>query len=233
MVSRLTTFTKAAKAHSKDQRQENKQAPDQRLEANNGESIPTSDSSEAGDAIAHSNNSSSDSSEAPAEPPSKCSRKRQRERTPSSSSSEGYSHRKRHHRRYISSSSSETLSSSSSSSSGCHSCRRKHKHCHRRSRKYSPVNYYPGSITCAPLPKSLRDRIRQGKYVVFDELLLPHNVSPTQKHVKGRAKWNKWHVVDLPSWLEAWNRYICVRLAYNRSMALELVKYQTIMVMLL
>ena len=52
MVSRLTTFIKAAKAHSKDQRQENKQAPDQRLEANNRESTPTSDSSEARDSIA-------------------------------------------------------------------------------------------------------------------------------------------------------------------------------------
>ena len=81
MVSRLTTFIKAAKAHSKDQRQENKQAPDQRPEANNRESTPTSDSSEARDSIAHSNNSSSDSSETPAEPPSKCSRKKQRERT--------------------------------------------------------------------------------------------------------------------------------------------------------
>ena len=38
------------------------QAPDQRPEANNGESTPTSDSSEAGYAIAHSNNSRSDSS---------------------------------------------------------------------------------------------------------------------------------------------------------------------------
>ena len=238
MVSRLTTFIKAAKAHSKDQRQENKQAPDQRPEANNRESTPTSDSSEARDSIAHSNKSSSDSSETPAEPPSKRSRKRQRERTPSSSSSEGYSRRKRHHRRYSSSSSSSssssgTFSSSSSSSSGRHSCRRKHKRRHRRSRKYSPVNYYPGSITCAPpLSRSLRDRIRRGKYVVFDKLLLPHNVPPTQKHVKGKARRNKRHVVDLPSWLEAWNRYICVRLAYNRSMALELVKYQTIMVML-
>ena len=55
---------------------------------------------------------------------------------------------------------------------------------------------------------------------------------PTPKVGKGNAKWSKWHVVDLPSWLEAWNRYICITLAYDRSMALKLVKYQTIMVML-
>ena len=94
-------------------------------------------------------------------------------------------------------------------------------------------NYYPGSITCAPpLPRSLQDRIRQGKFVMFDKLLLPQNVPPTPKVGKGNAKWSKRHVVDLPSWLEAWNQYICVRLAYDLSMALELVKYQTIMVML-
>ena len=31
---------------------------------------------------------------------------------------------------------------------------------------------------------------------------------------------------------QAWNQYICVRIAYNHSMTLELIKYQTIMVML-
>ena len=67
---------------------------------------------------------------------------------------------------------------------------------------------------------------------MFDKLLLPQNVPPTPKVGKGSAKWSKWHVVDLLSWLEAWNRYICVRFAYNLSIALELVKYQTIMVML-
>ena len=67
---------------------------------------------------------------------------------------------------------------------------------------------------------------------MFDKLLLPQNVPPTPKLGKGNTKRRKQHVVDLPSWLEAWNRYVCVRLAYDRSMALKLVKYQTIMVML-
>ena len=59
---------------------------------------------------------------------------------------------------------------------------------------------------------------------MFDKLLLPQNVLPTPKVGKGNVKQSKWHVVDLPSWVEAWNRYICVRLAYDLSMALELVK---------
>ena len=59
-----------------------------------------------------------------------------------------------------------------------------------------------------PLPRSLQDRIRRGKFVMFDKLLLPQNVPPTPEVGKGNAKWKKRHVVDLPSWLEAWNRYI-------------------------
>ena len=86
----------------------------------------------------------------------------------------------------------ETSSCSSSSSSGCYSHRRKHKrrHLHRRkhkrrhhrSRRYSLGNYYPGSITCtSSLPKSLQDCIRQGKFLMFDKLLLPQIVRPPLK----------------------------------------------------
>ena len=80
---------------------------------------------------------------------------------------------------------------SSSSSSGRHSHRRKHKH--HRTRKYSLENYYPGSITCAPpLPRNLQDRIRRGKFVVFDKLLLPQNVPPNlrvkQSGVRGMLR---------------------------------------------
>ena len=82
------------------------------------------------------------------------------------------------------------------------------------------------------LPRSLQDRIRRGKFVMFDKLLLPQYVPPNPKIGKGNVKRSERHVVDLPTWLEAWNRYICVRLAYDLSIAFELVKYQTIMVML-
>ena len=156
MVSRRMAFIKTTKACSKDQRPQSKQGPDQRPEDNNGDSSSTSDSSEARDPIVYNNESGSDSSEAPVKPPSKRSRKRQRGHIPSTSSLEGYSHRKRHRRRYSSSSSSSSKSSSHSSrsSSGRHSYRRKHKRRHCRTRRYSPLDYYPGSITCAPpLPR--------------------------------------------------------------------------------
>ena len=54
---------------------------------------------------------------------------------------------------------------------------------------------------------------------MFDKLLLPQNVPPIPKVGKGNAKWSKRHVVDLSSWLETWNHYICVRLAYDLSVA--------------
>ena len=64
---------------------------------------------------------------------------------------------------------------------------------------------------------------------MFDKLLLPQNVLPQNvlpipELGKGNAKRSKRHVVDLPSWLEAWNRYICVGLAYDHYMALGLIK---------
>ena len=63
MVSRLSAFSKAAKAHSEDQRPERKQAPDQHLEDNRGgDSTSTSDSSETRNPISYKNDSGSDSS---------------------------------------------------------------------------------------------------------------------------------------------------------------------------
>jgi hypothetical protein len=91
---------------------------------------------------------------------------------------------KRRGRHYSPSSSSSSSSSSrsSSSSSGRHSCSRKHKRRHRRKRRHSPPNYYPGSISCAPsLPKSLRHRIRRGKFVVIDYSLKAYHLLQTVK----------------------------------------------------
>ena len=68
MVSRLSAFSKAAKAHSEDQRPESRQVLDQRPEDNGGDSTSTSDSSEAPDPITHKNDPGSDSLEAPAKP---------------------------------------------------------------------------------------------------------------------------------------------------------------------
>ena len=67
MVSHLTAFNKARKAHSED----TKQVPDQHPEDNRGDGTSTSDSSEARDPIAYKNDSGSDSLEAPAKPVSR------------------------------------------------------------------------------------------------------------------------------------------------------------------
>ena len=79
----------------------------------------------------------------------------------------------------------------------------------------------------------MQDRIRQGKYINFDRLLLPPLTPPLftagQKSTKQR-KTEKCQVTDLTSWLEAWNRYATCRIASDS--ALELVKYQTVVSLL-
>jgi len=94
MVSRLSAFSKVAKARSEDQRPESKEAPDHRPENSRGDITSTTDSSETRDPIALKDDSGYDSSEAPAKPPSKRQRKRHREHTPSTSSSRSLSQKK-------------------------------------------------------------------------------------------------------------------------------------------
>ena len=60
----------------------------------------------------------------------------------------------------------------------------------------------------------------------------PHTHTPplltcNQKSAKKR-KTEKRQVTDLNSWLEAWNRYATCRIASDSAMALELIKYQTV-----
>ena len=214
MLSRLTSFLKAG---SKDQRPHSKKEPDWRQEDN------TSDSSEATASIAHSDETGSDSSEAPAE---RRSRKWQRGRTPSSSSSEGYS-RKR--------GASGTI-----------------VHPHPRLRLALPA--LPAATTPTdestsaaivgtgdtPLWTITQDAFHvlplcQGVCgIALDEVNLLYLINYYSLKVYRPLQRVKQSGVSarLPTCLEAWNRYLCVRLAYNRSVALELVKYQTIVVML-
>ena len=166
--------------------------------------------------------------------------------------------RRRYHRRadssdssssssYTSSTSSSTTTSSSSSSwtsssnSGHYRRRRraKHRRHYHRSRRYHAVDDWlnpsaSGSIPCAPpLSRQLQHAIQRGKYVSFSKLLLPLDTPPliNQSKSKSHHDKTKHRVTILSSWLEAWNRYLCTRVAANPSMALELVKYQTMMVM--
>ena len=163
--------------------------------------------------------------------------------------------RHRYQRSSDSSNSSSTSSSSSSSSSSSRSSssssswtsdsdrgryrrrkRAKQRKHHRRTHRHHSMDDWlnpaaSGSIPCAPpLSRQLQHAIQRGKYVSFSKLLLPHNTPPIIK-TKPHPKKTKQRVTDLCTWLEAWNRYLCTRVAANPSMALELVKYQTMMVM--
>ena len=166
-------------------------------------------------------------------------RRRGRQRSPSSSrsspcsssSADSHRHRRpRKRRRYSSTSSTSTTSSSSP--------HRHHRHGHRRRHRDSSEDWAPPSgISCAPpLSRRLSHRIRRGKYVRFESLLLPSDTPPVTGlgPTKSRAHRSRdgRKVSDLASWLEAWNRYICSRLNAHPALALELAKYQTLVAML-
>ena len=136
-----------------------------------------------------------------------------------------------------SSSSSSLTSPSSSLSPDRH---HRHRCCNRRQRHHhSPSSdsddWAPSSaISCAPPPSHrLARRIKRGKYVNFDSLLLPPlPVGPVPSKARANRIRDKRSVTDLASWLEAWNRYLCVRLSAQPSLALELSTYQTTLAML-
>ena len=82
---------------------------------------------------------------------------------------------------------------------------------------------------------SLPAKIRRGEYVHFDKLLLSRPQPPLYQPVQRTKQWRKEPkrtVSDLTSWLEAWNRFVCCHLSYFPATALEMTKYQAIMVML-
>ena len=123
-------------------------------------------------------------------------------------------------------------SSSSSSSDSSSSSRNRHRHHHRRRR--SSTFSDPPFISCSATPaKYLLKRIRRGKFVTFDKLLLPVLdetlvVGQAAKRTRD-SRSAKRRVVDLATWLEAWNIFLAVRLQVSPSSALQLAKYQAIM----
>lgn len=69
----------------------------------------------------------------------------------------------------------------------------------------------------------------------LSKLLLPANTPPlfqTLAKPKPKQQEPKRALTDLPSWFDAWNRYLCCHLPYFPLTALEMVKYQTLLVML-
>ena len=153
--------------------------------------------------------------------------------------------RSRKRPRYLSSSSSTSPSSSSSGSSSAsssrHRSRRRHRHCtrhrHRRHRHHRPSGLSSSStVSCAPpVPSRIRRKIHRGEYVDFEKLLLPTRTPPLFQPLtkqKRNHKEAKRVLTDLASWLEAWNRFLCCHLTSFPLTALEMVKYQTLVIML-
>ena len=69
----------------------------------------------------------------------------------------------------------------------------------------------------------------------FEKLLLPTRTPPLfQPLTKQKRNHNeaKRVLTDLASWLEAWNRFLCCHLTSFPLTALEMVKYQTLVIML-
>ena len=154
-----------------------------------------------------------------------------RQHSPTSSDDSSPHRRSRKRRRPSSTSSSGTPSTSPSP----HHHRRRHRRRDSSDDSFSWTT--PSSISCAPpLPRHLTHRIRGGKYVKFDRLLLPPDSPPVPGFGPTKPKTHrsaaKRKVSDLASWLEAWNRFLCTRLTSHPALALELAKYQTLVVML-
>ncbi|KAL5516970.1 hypothetical protein EMCRGX_G002429 [Ephydatia muelleri] len=83
-------------------------------------------------------------------------------------------------------------------------------------------------ISCSATPaKYLLKRIRRGKFVTFDKLLLPildeTLVGQATKRTRD-SRSEKRRVVDLATWLEAWNIFLAVRLQHPDIISSELSK---------
>ena len=148
-----------------------------------------------------------------------------------------------HRRRKSSSSSSSSRSNSdhsrssrsttgSSRSRSRHRRKRKYRHSHQRCRYWSDAAS-ASSVSCAPpVPSKLRRKIRRGEYVEFKKLLLPINTPPLLQPITKRKQEAKRTMTNPATWLEAWNHFLCCHLSYFPTTALEMAKYQTLLVML-
>ena len=157
--------------------------------------------------------------------------------------------RHRHHRTHkstspsgaSSASDSRDESDSSSSSTSASRCRTRHRRRRRQSTHHPHRHHWPSgtsasSISCAPpVPSRFRRKIRRGEYVDFNNLLLPTHTPPLFQPLakeKHKRKESKRVMTDLATWLESWNRFLCCHLSYFPITALEMAKYQTLLVML-
>ena len=123
-----------------------------------------------------------------------------------------------------------------------HSRGRRHHHSSDRPRRHRSHHrsHHRGDkslVTCvAPLPRHIKEKIVRGEYVSFCKLL-PHTEAPpfagtTAEDRRRRRSTTHPTIQDRNTWLEAWNQFLGARLSHDPSLALELVKYQTILTML-
>ena len=79
-------------------------------------------------------------------------------------------------------------------------------------------------------PRRRRKRkAHRGEYNDFDKWLSPtDDAVPGQAVAPKKSRKTKSQVFNLESWLEAWNSYLAIRIQTAPKTALQLVKYQTI-----
>ena len=143
--------------------------------------------------------------------------------------------KQRRHGRSGSGSSSSSSSGGSSSSSSESRHRRRHHHCCRSS---SLEDFWaPPFPSCMSTPaKYLVRRIQRGKFVNFDKLLGPalgegsSAILGQEKREKDKGAGRR-RVVDLATWLEAWNIFLAIRIQTVPDSALTIVKYQAVITM--
>ena len=127
-------------------------------------------------------------------------------------------------------SSSSSDSSSSDSSSSRSRSRRRHKrrrHSKRHHQDHSPLGAPFTTFTNAPPRKEAR-RIRNSKYIAFDKLLPPLDDQSLPALIgKGKIDKTQRLVSDLPSWLEAWNKFVAIRVQTFPDTALAMLQYQS------
>ena len=151
-----------------------------------------------------------------------------------SSQKRNHYHKKRS--RSSSSSSSDTSTSGSTTTSDSseqpspRKKRHRHHHRHHKRRKAEVstsmrTKLKKLSVSCyPPLPDRYAARIAKGEYLSFDKLLVRKGESSIRK-----SKQPEKRATGLPSWLEAWNRYVGVVLVTQPSRALEMLQYQALM----
>lgn len=183
------------------------------------------------------------SSEGDATAASRRTRRAHRQRTLRRASPKRRRHKPRWKRRrlYSSSSSSSsgtstdtTYSSSSVSSSDSESSRnhrskqtRSRKHTSRLSSRAKSKLKRLSVPCCPPLPTKYAARIVRGEYVSFDKLTISKRPRDGNK---SSSKQTRRTVTGLSTWLEAWNRFAGVVIATKPRRALQLIKYQTLIV---